>query len=274
MREKQSKIKRMKTGEPVISLDILIRNLPTLTDLNQFLYGQYSNVNFPKYFISPDKTIQISENLIDNYLEIKDRIQYNSYKKIIISLLYFLTDGDFDIARYGQENASFKDSEINIRMTELCSVLALQPESKIKLIIEYLFDLKDISPDSNLRKQINIIVDVLHQGKVDDLSNSADLSIPFKADLLNYINLLNFPFNDETAKRFFFIKLLDSVYLEMSEGTFSLHNIHNPDDDPRKTFITSVKMHPFLKYHNYSNYVNDRYKLINQFLKTQNNNFI
>lgn len=274
MRESQTKIKRMKIVEPVISVNNLIPYIASLTDLHQFLDGQYSKVIFHKYFIRTDKTIQISENLIDNYLEIKDRIQYNSYKKIIISLLYFLIDGDFDIARYGQENASFNDSEINIRMTELCSVLALQSESKIKLIIEYLFDLKDISHDSNLRKQINIIVDVLHQGKVDELSNSADLSIPFKADLLNYINLLNFPFKDETAKRFFFIKLLDSVYLEMSEGTFSLHNIHNPDDDPRKTFITSVKMHPFLKYDNYSNYINDRYELINQFLKTKNNNLI
>lgn len=274
MREKQAKIKRMKTGEPVISLDILIRNLATLTALHQFLYGQYSKVIFPKYFISADKTIQISDNLIDEYLEIKDRIQRDSYKKIIIAILYYLTDGDFDIARYGQENASFKDSEINVRMIELCSVLALQPASKIKLILKYLFALKDIPYDSNLRKQINPMVYVLHQGKVDELCNSADLSIPFKADLLNYINLLNFPFKDETAKRFFFIKLLDCVYLEMSEGVFSMHNIHNPDDDPRKTFITSVKMHPFLKYDNYSNYVNDRYKLINQFLRTKNNNLI
>ena len=238
MRKKQEKIKQKRLNEPVISINNSIPHLESLTALHAILYGGYTKVNFPKYYLTIMEVNEISNSLIDECLQIEDE-------------------------------SSFKDSEINIRMRELCTRLALKYESEIKLIIEYLFDLKNISPDSTLRKQIDTIVEVLHYGKVDELSDTADLSIPFKADLLNYINQINFPYKSESAKRIFFIKLLSHVYLEICEGTLSLFNIHNSIDDPRKAFLEPTKPHPSFNYSSYNNYIDHRYDVINQFLKNK-----
>ena len=269
MRKKQEKIKQKRLNEPVISINNSIPHLESLTALHAILYGGYTKVNFPKYYLTIMEVNEISNSLIDECLQIEDNNQRNYYQKIIIAILYYLTDGDFDIARYYGDESSFKDSEINIRMRELCTRLALKYESEIKLIIEYLIDLKNISPDSTLRKQIDTIVEVLHYGKVDELSDTADLSIPFKADLLNYINQINFPYKSESAKRIFFIKLLSHVYLEICEGTLSLFNIHNSIDDPRKAFLEPTKPHPSFNYSSYNNYIDHRYDVINQFLKNK-----
>lgn len=271
MREKLKKTKLMKINEPLISINHLIHHLESLTALHEFHHGQYSKVIFPKYYMSIRQANETSNLLIDECLEIDDNTQRIYYQKIIIALLFYLVDGDFDIARYEADRSSFEDSEINTRMYELCFVLALKSESEIKLIIEYLFELKNISPDSALRKQIDIIVEVLHNGKVDELCDSADLSIPFKANLLNYINLINFPYKSESAKRIFFIKLLSRVYLEICEGTLSLFNVHNSSDDVRKAFLKPTKPHPFFNYKTYDDYISNRYEIINHFLNTKTN---
>ncbi|MFN8263797.1 MAG: hypothetical protein U0T07_09745 [Chitinophagales bacterium] len=271
MRKKLKKTKLMKINEPLISINHLIPHLASLIALHEFLYGQYSEVTFPRYYLTIKEANDKSNLLIDECLEIDDNTQRNYYQKLIIALLFYLISGEFDIARYEADRSSFEDSEINTRMCELCFVLALKSESEIKLIIEYLFELKSISPDSALRKQIGIITEVLHNGKVDELCDSADLSIPFKANLLNYINLINFPYRSESAKRMFFIKLLSHVYLEICEGTLSLFNIHNSPDDVRKAFLKPTKPHPFFNYKTYDDYIFHRYSLINNFLTQKTN---
>lgn len=271
MREKIEKLRQKKTNEPVASVNNLIPPLAALHDLHRLIDGQYNKVNFPKYHLTIDEANHLADKLIEKCLKTDDKIQFNYFKKIIIGLLYYLSDGDFDIVRHEQSNNCFKDSQINHRMHELCTILALKPEAEIKLILEYLFNLKNISLDSDLRKQINVIVEILHNGKIGELSNRADLSIPFKSDVLSFIKLLNFPYKSETAKMNFYIQLLGGVYLEISEGAFSLFNKNNPEDDSRKLFIKPVEAHPFLEYKNYNAYVNSRYKTIAQFLKNKTN---
>jgi len=260
MREKLKKIKLMKTNEPVFSVNNLITHLTDLIALHVLHYGQYSKGIFPNYHLAINKANQLSDELIDECLEIEDNIQRIHYQKIIVAIIYYLTDADFDIARY-EQSRGFNDSEINIRMSELCCVLVLRPESEIKLIIEYLFDLKNIQADSALRNQINILAEVLHNDNIDEICNTADLSIPFKAELLNFIALIKFPYKNEIMKRVFFIKMLACVYLEMSEGTFLLH----------KNTWRTLEMHPFIKHEDYNCYINSRYDLINKFLKNKAN---
>jgi hypothetical protein len=246
-----------------------LKSLPVqIIALNKFLYGveDCEMTISSKYVIKRERLWEISQQLARDYFD-HGKNHYN-LEKSIEAILTFLTYDGFDILRYNQ-NKKFKDSELNTRIIELVTVLESKSLREINSIINYLFNLKKIPLDSIFRTRIETITKTIHENKISELSNSAELALPLKAEILKYIKYLDFPYMNKISKSMFFIKMLGAVSLEMSEEIFDEYQNAAWQDNGEYFSLMFDEDHPFLKYDCYFDYVQERYTIINSFLTTK-----
>ena len=137
-------------------------------------------------------------------------------------------------------------------------------KKQIKNIIQYEFDQTSIQL-KEIDYFITILVNAIISNNKDALCQKADISLYFKADILNYINSLNISYKSQFDKKLFFIGILSVCELEVSESSFCAIKDHKLQKDIL-SFFWYDSNHPFIQFDTYNQYVKNRYSLINNLI--------